>query len=209
MTENAKNAKNKAKKKNDKKSISKTDMLFAFLWQRKVLISVLLLLIILSVLLIFLFSRKKEPEKIDIQDYMTESLSLLTEAPETDENYLDLLEESFSYSVDGIEKDEDGNYFAVISYSAKDVVSSYDDYLNTHGNDLIKSKEQMDEIFSEIVSNSESVKGTIRLPIDYEDGEYIISDMSDLIDIMYGHLLSHITELHDNEVESNTESKGE
>ena len=140
---------------------------------------------------------------------MTESLSLLTDAPESDENYLNLLEESFSYSVDSVEKDEDGNYFAVVSYTAKDVVSTYDEYLSNHGNDKIESKEQMDKIFSEIVTNSGSVTGTAKLPIDYEDGKYVISDMSELIDIMYGRLVSHIKELHDKEVEGNKESKGE
>ena len=84
-----------------------------------------------------------------------------------------------------------------------------DEYLTNHGNEKIKSKEQMDVIFSEIVTNSESVSGTVKLPIDYEDGEYVISDMSELIDIMYGRLVSHIKELHDKEVEGNKESKGE
>ena len=202
--------KNKATRIKDTKQVSKTDMLFAFLWQKKWLISLILLLIILlSCLLIFLFSRKKEPTKEKIQDYMTESLSLLTEAPESDENYLNLLEESFSYSVDSVEKDDNGNYFAVVSYTAKDVVFTYDEYLTNHGNEKIKSKEQMDVIFREIVTNSESVAGTVKLPIDYEDGEYVISDMSELIDIMYGRLVSHIKELHNKEVEGNKESKGE
>ena len=105
--------------------------------------------------------------------------------------------------------DDNGNYFAVVSYTAKDVVFTYDEYLTNHGNEKIKSKEQMDVIFSEIVTNSESVSGTVKLPIDYEDGEYVISDMSELIDIMYGRLVSHIKELHDKEVEGNKESKGE
>ena len=72
---------------------------------------------------------------------MTESLSLLTEAPESDENYLNLLEESFSYSVDSVEKDDNGNYFAVVSYTAKDVVFTYDEYLTNHGNEKIKSNQ--------------------------------------------------------------------
>ena len=64
------------------------------------------------------------------------------------------------------------------------------------------------QIFSEIVNNSEMVEGKLTLPLDYENGEYVFSDVSELIDVMYGKLFSHISQMNDTASEENEKEEG-
>ena len=140
-----------AKIKSSKKSSQKISFnkLLTFIKQNKIKVIIAAVVLLATIFVVFFFAfRKKAPDKKEITNHLNETVSVLTDEYDNEVEYLHLLEDSFSYSVDSIDEDENGNYFATISYSAKDAATSFDEYIAEHGDEAVTSKEQMDQIFS-------------------------------------------------------------